>query len=69
MIDHHSLSLRKKTPNNNVRCGSVGDNYQLTCKAVAVPMRKAMPGEVMVVDYIVPMDDLSLDGLLQLKLC
>ena len=32
-------------------------------------MRKAMPGEVMVVDYIVPMDDLSLDGLLQLKLC
>lgn len=51
------------------QCAAGGGEYQLTSRAVAVPMRKAMPREMMVVEYIVPMDDLNLDGLMQLKLC
>ena len=37
---------------------SNGGEYQLTCRAEAVPMRRAMPNEVMVVECILLMNDL-----------
>lgn len=65
LVENQCLSLLKKgTPSKDVgswECAANGGECQLTCRAVAVPMRKAMPKEAMVVECIVLMDDLGLD--------